>query len=77
MNGKIFVTRRIRDAGLDLLREAGVDLRVWPGPEDAGPGREEVLKGARWADVLLSLLTEPIDREVMAANPRLRSSASR
>jgi glyoxylate reductase len=76
MDGKIFVTRRIRDAGLDLLREAGVELRIWPGPEEARPGREEVLEGARWADVLLSLLTEPIDREVMAANPRLRGVAN-
>jgi glyoxylate reductase len=76
MDGKIFVTRRIRDAGLDLLREAGVELRVWPGPEEARPSREEVLEGARWADVLLSLLTEPIDREVMAANPRLRGVAN-
>ena len=76
MGGKIFVTRRIRDAGLELLREAGVELRVWPGPEEARPSREEVLEGARWADVLLSLLTEPIDREVMAANPRLRGVAN-
>jgi glyoxylate reductase len=76
MQGKIFVTRRIRDAGLDLLREAGVELRVWPGPEHARPSREEVLEGARWADVLLSLLTEPIDREVMQANPKLRGVAN-
>ena len=76
MDGKIFVTRRIRDAGLDLMRDAGVELRVWPGPENARPSREEVLEGARWADVLLSLLTEPIDREVMAANPRLRGVAN-
>ena len=76
MDGKIFVTRRIRDAGLDLLSEAGAELRIWPGPEEARPGREEVLEGARWADVLLSLLTEPIDREVMAANPRLRGVAN-
>jgi len=76
MDGKIFVTRRIRDAGLDLLREAGLDLRIWPGPENARPSREEVLEGTRWADVLLSLLTEPIDREVMEANPRLRGVAN-
>ena len=76
MDGKIFVTRRSRDAGLDLLREAGVELRIWPGPENARPSREEVLESARWADVLLSLLTEPIDREVMEANPRLRGVAN-
>ncbi len=76
MVGKVFVTRRIRDSGLDRIREAGAELRVWPGPENARPSREEVLEGARWADVLLSLLTEAIDREVMAANPRLRGVAN-
>ena len=76
MAGKIFVTRRIRDAGLDLLSEAGVELRVWPGAEDACPNREEVLEGARWADVVLSVLTEKIDREVMEANPKLLGIAN-
>lgn len=76
MGGKIFVTRRIRDAGLDLFRDAGAEVRVWPGPENARPTREEVLEGTRWADVVLSLLTEPIDREVMSANPRLRGVAN-
>jgi len=76
MTGRIFVTRRIRDAGLDLLREAGAELRVWPGAEDACPSRNEVLEGARWADVVLSVLTERIDREVMEANPQLRGVAN-
>ena len=76
MTGKIFVTRRIRDAGLDLLSDAGVELRVWPGAEEACPSREEVLEGVRWADVVLSVLTESIDREVMEANPRLRGVAN-
>ncbi len=67
---KIFVTRLIPEAGLDILRkEAEVD--VWPGPEDAGPEKKEVINGVKQADVLLSLLTEPIDREVMEANPQL------
>jgi glyoxylate reductase len=76
MAGKIFVTRRIRDAGLDLLSEAGVELRVGPGAENARPTREEVLDGTRWADVVLSVLTESIDREVMEANPGLRGVAN-
>jgi lactate dehydrogenase-like 2-hydroxyacid dehydrogenase len=67
---KIFVTRLIPEAGLDILRkEAEVD--IWPGPEDAGPDKKEIIKGVKQADVLLSLLTEPIDREVMEANPQL------
>jgi len=67
---RIFVSRLIPEAGLDILRkEAKVD--IWPGPEDAGPDKKEIIKGVKQADVLLSLLTEPIDREVMEANPRL------
>ena len=71
----MFVTRRIRDAGLNILEEAGVEMRVWPGEEDEGPSQDEVIEGARWADVLLSLLTEPINRAVMDANPSLRGIA--
>ena len=67
----MFVTRRIRDAGLNILEEAGVEMRVWPGEEDEGPSQDEVIEGARWADVLLSLLTEPVNRAVMEANPSL------
>ena len=73
--GKVFVTRRIRDAGLDLLTTAGAEVRVWPGGEDEGPSKDEVIEGARWADVLLSLLTEPINRAVMETNPSLRGVA--
>ncbi len=73
--GKVFVSRRIREAGLDLLTDAGAEVRVWPGAEDEGPSQEEVVEGAKWADVLLSLLTEPIDRDVLEANPSLRGVA--
>ncbi len=73
--GKVFVTRRIREAGLDLLTSAGAEVRVWPGAENEGPSQDEVIEGARWADVLLSLLTEPVGRDVMAANPGLRGVA--
>lgn len=73
--GKVFVTRRIRQAGLDLLADAGAEVKVWPGEEDEGPSRDEVIEGTRWADVLLSLLTEPIGRDVLEANPSLRGVA--
>ena len=76
MPGKVFITRRIRDTGLDLLRDACAEVRVWPGPEDAGPQLAEVLEGACWADVLLSLISEPIDAEVMSANPKLLGVAN-
>ena len=72
---RVFVTRMIPEAGLTLLRkEAKVD--VWPGPEDETPPKEEIIRGVRRADVLLSLLTEEIDRAIMEANPRLLGIAN-
>jgi glyoxylate reductase len=72
---RVFVTRLIPEAGLALLRrEAEVD--VWPGPEDEVPMKEEVIQGVKKANVLLSLLTEMIDRSVMEANPKLLGVAN-
>ena len=72
---RVFVTRMIPEAGLTLLRkEAKVD--VWPGPEDETPPKEEIIRGVRKADVLLSLLTEEIDRAIMEANPRFLGIAN-
>lgn len=72
MRHRVFVTRPIPAAGLDLLADAGVDVVVWNGPADGSPSTEEILAGVADADVLLSLLTEPIEATVLAANPDLR-----
>jgi len=72
----IFVTRRIPDAGMEVLRDAAARITVFQDDEEKGLTREEVLTGVRSCDVLLSLLTEPIDREVLAANPDLRGVAN-
>ena len=72
---RVFVTRLIPEAGLAILRkEAEVD--VWPGPEDDTPSKEEMIRGVREADVLLSLLTETVDRFIMEANPKLLGVAN-
>ncbi len=57
---------------------ADVDVRVFVGESDphALVDRKAVLDGARDADVLLSLLTEAVDREVLEAGPRLRGVAN-
>jgi glyoxylate reductase len=68
---QVFVTRRIPDPGLQVLRDAGMSFVVSQEAEDAGVGRDALLAGVRGCDVLLPLLTEPIDREVLEANPRL------
>ena len=68
---RVFVTRRIPEPGLDVLRAAGVEFTVFQHDEEAGLSRAEVVSGVRGCDVLLSLLTEPVDRSVLEANPRL------
>lgn len=72
----IFVTRRIPAAGLALLEQAGVPHRVGQHDDEQGLERDALLAAARSADVLLALLTERIDREVLAANPGLRGVAN-
>ncbi len=71
LNGHVFVTRRIPEAGLKLLREAGATVTISQNDEEQGVERAELLAGVESCDVLLPLLTEPIDRQVLEANPRL------
>lgn len=59
---KVFVTRLIRDKGLDLVKEF-CQADVWP--EELPPSREELLGRVRGVDGLLCLLTDRIDAEIM------------
>jgi glyoxylate reductase len=66
----VFVTRVIRDKGLDLVRE-NCQADIWP--EELPPGHEPLLERVRGMDGLLCLLTDRIDGEVMdAAGPGLK-----
>jgi glyoxylate reductase len=73
---QIFVTRRIPDAALPILRDTGASVVVGQSDEEKGLTTPELLDGVRGADVLLSLLTEPITREVLASNPGLLGVAN-
>ncbi|GAC1447649.1 MAG: D-glycerate dehydrogenase [Ktedonobacterales bacterium] len=66
---RVYVTRIIPAEGLDRVREF-CDATVWE--EDLPPPREAILREARAADGLLSLLTDPVDAELMDACPQLR-----
>ncbi|MBV8170757.1 MAG: D-glycerate dehydrogenase [Candidatus Eremiobacteraeota bacterium] len=70
---RVFVTRVIPDAGLTLL-EKHTDADVWP--HDRAPTREELVRGAKNADALVTLLTEKVDADVLAAAPRVRIVAN-
>jgi glyoxylate reductase len=68
-----FVTRQLPGNALDRLRaEHSVD--VWA--ERMPPSRDELARGARDADGLLSLLTDRVDAELLDVCPRLRAIAN-
>jgi len=73
---RVFVTRRIPEAGLSLLREGGAEIVIGEEEESRLPTREAVLAGAAGAAVLLPLLTESVDRELLERSPGLRGVAN-
>jgi len=66
---KCFLTRRLPQAAMEQL-ETTFELRV--NPYDRVCTKEELLEGVRWCDILLCLLTDPIDAEIIRANPHLQ-----
>jgi glyoxylate reductase len=67
---KVFVTRVIRDKGLELVKEF-CEAEIWP--EELPPSREILLQKVRGVEGLLCLLTDKIDAEVLeAAGPQLK-----
>ena len=67
---KVFITRRIPDTGLNMIyEECDVDLL----DQDLPPSKAELLTHIAGVDGILSLLSDPIDAEVMqAAGENLR-----
>ncbi|MCG8467420.1 MAG: D-glycerate dehydrogenase [Gemmatimonadetes bacterium] len=74
-SNRVLITRQIPEAGLAPLRAFGADLTVLQTREDAGVTHEELVAGVRGCDVLLPLLTEPVDRTALTANDRLMGVA--
>ncbi|MDR5695010.1 MAG: D-glycerate dehydrogenase [Armatimonadota bacterium] len=67
---KVYVTRRLPGEAMDLLYQR-TQVTVWG--EDAVPPPKEVIKReVADAEGLISLVTDPIDAEVMDAAPKLR-----
>ena len=61
---KVFITRRIPDPGLNLIYEE-CDVDLWD--QDLPPSKEELLQHVPGVDGILSLLSDPIDAEVIQA----------
>lgn len=58
----VLVTRRIPEAGLDLLRS---ECEVEVNPEDRVLSREELLEAVRGRDGVITLLTDKVDGAVL------------
>ncbi|MCW9054581.1 MAG: D-glycerate dehydrogenase [Candidatus Pacebacteria bacterium] len=73
---KVFVTRRIPEAGITLLREAGYEVLV--SEKDGVLTRNELIAAlkADEYDAVLSLLTDTIDAEVFDAAPGVKIFAN-
>ena len=67
---RAFVARRLPGGAVDRLR-AEHDVEVWEG--SLPPGKEELAARAPEVDGLLTLLTDPVDSDVIAAAPSLRA----
>jgi glyoxylate reductase len=67
---RVFVARRLPGGALDRLASEH-DVEVWP--EQLPPGKEELMARAPELEGLLSLLTDPVDAELIAAAPWLRA----
>jgi glyoxylate reductase len=70
---KVFVTRVIPDAGLNLVRDA-CDMDLWL--DDLPPPHDVLLEKIKGKDGVLSLLTDKIDAALMDANPQLKVVAN-
>jgi lactate dehydrogenase-like 2-hydroxyacid dehydrogenase len=67
---RVFVTRQLPGAALDRL-VAQHDVEIWP--ERLPPPRSELMARAPELEGLLSLLTDPVDAELIDAAPKLRA----
>jgi glyoxylate reductase len=71
---RVLVTRRLPPGGLHPLAEAGYDIIQRPHDEPFTHG--ELVRAASDADAIISVLTDRIDRAVIAAAPKLRVVAN-
>ncbi len=75
MSPSVFLTREIPDEGIKMLKRAGLKVEIYEG--DKLIPRRELLRRVKGKNVILSMLTEKIDKEVMdAAGPSLKMVAN-
>lgn len=76
MKYKVLITRDIPDEGIKMLKaDKRIDLEIFPGDEKIP--RRKLLKMVKGKDIILSILTEKMDKAVFdAAGPQLKMIAN-
>lgn len=67
---KVFIARVIPEAGLQLLREAGIEITQWTEKRDLTP--QELMDNCKDADALLSAGSNKIDKDFLTASSHLK-----
>ena len=70
---KVFVTREIPHAGIDILKKRFI-VKIYP--KDNTIPRKDLEVGVKWCDALLPLLTDKIDAKLMDLNKNLKIIAN-
>ncbi len=76
MNNKVFVTRKIPEIGIKMLRDRGYVVNVYP--KDKVPTQKEITKFLKREEygAVLTLLTDKIDARVFDAAPSVKIFAN-
>ncbi len=72
MNKKVFITRKIPDIAINMLKEKGYELDIYP--KDKVPSQKEIIKYLRKKpyDAVITMLTDKIDKFVFEASPSVK-----
>ncbi|MEJ2053320.1 MAG: D-glycerate dehydrogenase [Calditrichaceae bacterium] len=71
---KVFITRRIPEAGIRILTDAGFDVEVYEKPQPLG--QKEFLKKVQDADAIITMLSEQITKDVIDKATKLKIIAN-
>jgi len=70
---KVFITRKIPDEGLNLLKK---EHEIEVNPHDRVLTKKEIINGLKGKDGLLCLLTDQIDADIINSEPKLKMIAN-
>lgn len=76
MNKKVFITRKIPEIGIDMLRNEGYEVDVYP--KDQVPSQKEIIKYLKKKpyDAVVTLLTDKINKTIFDASPSTKIYAN-